>query len=190
MAIRILKKPERPAKPVAPPARPSRAKPDSLSTAPAAAPVVEQPSAPGFAPSTAMGPPSFLAPPDNVNWTDPNRDTTKEDSLGNKKTDLGTFGPKGDSLPPDVQTDAQRQAAADAKEAKLQQGMASTVAVDSLGEQKGRFAVTPQGYDKQGAKIPDEVDRSQVVEAQPVFTGPRGQGAPQDTFHGARPAKK
>lgn len=161
-----------------------------LSTPPAHPSVPEQPSAAGFAPDSVTGLASYLTLPDNVNWSDPKLDTTKKDSLGNEKLDAGTFGPKGANPPADVQTADQRQAAADAKEARLKGHMASTVTVDSLGRQKGRFAVTPQGFNEHGAKIPDLVDYNQVVEALPVYVGPRGKGAPSDTFHGSRPVKK
>jgi hypothetical protein len=161
-----------------------------LSTPPTEPQTVEQPSVPGFAPGGMIAPASFLPANDNTDWTDPKLDTTKKDSLGNEKTDVGEFGPKGSAPPPDVQTDAQRQASADAKEARMREHMGSTVAIDSLGQQKGRFAVIPQGHDSHGMRLPDKVDRSTVVEEQPPHVGPRGQGAPADTFHGARPAKK
>lgn len=150
-------------------------------TAAAHPPIRAQKSTQQSAPASRQGPASFQAPADNVNWTDPKLDTTKKDSLGNEKLDQGTFGPKGKSVPPDVQTETERQASADAKEAKLAKGMASTAGVDSVGKPKGAFKTTSQGHDKHGAKIPDNVDYSQPVEA-PVHAGPRGKGAPKDSY--------
>lgn len=151
-------------------------------TTPAAhPPKTEQPGTEQAAPASRQGPASFQAPGPGVNWTDPKLDTTKKDSMGNEKLDQGTFGPKGKSVPPDVQTEVERQAAADAKEAKLAKGMASTAGVDSVGKPKGAFKTISQGVDKHGAKIPDKVDYSQPLE-KPVHAGPRGKGAPKDTY--------
>ena len=206
MAIRRLRgngKPAAPAAPVVPSAADLDAiaeeekiraatapKPSPLSTPPAHPVVEAQTSAPGPAPDSLAGPTSHLSPHPDVNWTDPQHDTVKTDSLGNAKTDTGNFGPKGPSLPPDVQTEAQKQEAALAHEKKLQEHMGSTVAIDSAGRPKGRFVVTPRGRDAHGMKVPDHVDYSQPVEPIPHHVGPRGAGAPQDTFHGPRPVKK
>lgn len=111
-------------------------------------------------------------------------DTSKVDSLGNVKTDLRTFGPQGVGLPGDTQTAEQRKAADDARDAKLGENMPDTSAVDSVGSKKGHFAVIPQGFDKHGARIPDKVDWSTPIETVAQHAGPRGKGAPKDTFHG------
>lgn len=167
-----------------------------LSTSSAEPVPPEQTPAPGAAPDPIAGPPSFLVPNENVQWNDPLRprllpcpacqapkgepckDKGSEmkdfhaqrldeaqylDSAGNLKGDKGPLGPRGETVPADVQTEAQRQAAADAKELKLREGMASTAGVDSIGNQK--------------------------VNAAPHI-GPRGKGAPQDSFHGARAGKR
>ena len=174
-------------KPAASPQKPSVPKAQSTPLAEPIAP--PQPSAPGAAPDPVLAPASFLTMPDNVNWSDPKLDTTKKDSLGSEKTDKGEFGPKGNK-PPDVMTDAERQDIADKREARMRQNMADTSKVDSLGNKKGRFQTTPQGNDSHGMKIPDAVDYSKPVEAIAPQVGPRGVGAPQDTYHGVRPVKK
>ena len=150
----------------------------------------EQPITTAAAPDSAPAPSSFLPPNPNVVWNDPKADPAKNDSLGSEKSDKGEFGPRGASLPPDLQTDVQRQTAADEKEAKLRENMASTAHVDSIGRPKGAFKTAEQGFDSHGARIPDVVDYSQVLEEHPVHVGPRGQGAPKDTFHGKRPAAR
>jgi len=205
MAIRKLRDLVKPAPETAPPVLPSEADLDAvaeeqkakeatsgspLSTPHATPDVPEQTADHGFAPAPVAGPVSRLTLSDKVVWSDPELDTTKKDSLGNVKTDAGPFGPKGDNPPADVQTDAQRQAASDAKEARMREHMASTVTVDSVGNKKGHFEVTERGEDSHGARIPDVVDYSKPVEPLPVHVGPRGQGAPADTFHGTRPVKK
>lgn len=164
--------------------------PSPLSTPPALAPVIEQPASPGAAPQGISGAPSFLTPNENLDWTDPRLDTSKKDSLGNEKQDKTVFGPKGETVPADVQTPEQRQKAADARELKMREHMADTSGVDSVGLAKGHFAVTPGAKDRKGVKQPDVVDRSEVIEAHPVHVGPRGKGVPQDSFHGSRVAKR
>lgn len=151
-------------------------------TTPSAEPKApEQSSVHGAAPESAM-PASFLTLDPTTNWSDPKRDTSKLDSLGNEKTDPGEFGPKGSSLPPDVQTDDQRKAAQVARDAALAKNQADTFSVDSIGNKKGRFVVTPQGHDSHGMRLPDQVDYSQIVEEH-IPHGPRGKGVPKDTFH-------
>lgn len=166
-------------------------KPDAaLSTIAAIPGTPEQPSRPGAAPESQMSASSFLPANPDVNWTDPKLNTATHDSMGNVKSDKYVAGPKGDSLPPDTQTPAERQAKADAHEQKLQQGMTPTVLKDSVGNPKGTFAVTPGGKTKKGVKLPDVVDYSKPIEPPAVHVGPRGIGAPQDTYHGPRPAKR
>lgn len=150
---------------------------------PAATPVPpEQPSTPGAAPAPALGPASFLTANPNVDWSDPNRDGSKVDSLGNEKTDTYQAGPKGKSLPPDVQTDAQKQAAMDAENQRLSQNMANTQGVDSTGKPKGTFEITPGGRTRQGVKLPDTVHYDKPIEAPQKMVGPRGVNAPKDTY--------
>jgi hypothetical protein len=113
----------------------------------------------------------------------PSYDSDKFDSTGkNVKTDPRP-GPRGQNLPPDVMTDEERAASAKKAEAKLASGLASTHAIDSVGNKKGSFEVVPQGNDKHGARIPDEVDYSKPVQPVAAQVGPRGKNAPKDTFH-------
>jgi hypothetical protein len=158
----------------------------SHSTPPAHPEVPEQPSAPGDAPQPEA-PASFLTEHPDTSWIDAKLDTTKKDSLGNEKADDRTFGAPD---APDSLTADERQVNADAKDAKLREGMASTVKKDSTGKAKGEFKVIPQGLDRNGARIPDKVDYSKPVEAPPAMVGPRGVGAGKDSFHGERPASK
>lgn len=158
-------------------------------TAPAH-PVTEvQTAAPGEAPESLPNPTSH-GHGEKGGPTNPSLDTTKFDDLGNEKLDPSKHGPRGKNMPADVLTDAERQVNADAAEKKLQAGLAPTNKIDSVGAQKGSFKITPQGHDKHGARLPDEVDTSEVVEPVPAHVGPRGVGAPPDSFHGARPEKK
>jgi hypothetical protein len=120
--------------------------------------------------------------------TNPSLDTTKFDSLGNAKGDLAPIGPRGVNQPLDVMTPEDKAKVADAQEKRLQAGMSSTAKVDSVGNAKGEFHVTPQGHDKHGARIPDKVDYTKPVETQPMV-GPRGKGAQPDTYHGPKPTQ-
>jgi hypothetical protein len=125
--------------------------------------------------------------------THPSIDTTKFDDVGNVK-DLGEhgegFGPRGENKPRDVMTDAERQAHVDAAEKVLQAGLAPTNAIDSVGKAKGSFAVTPQGPRRSRDALAGQ-NRLPRKPIEPVaaHVGPRGVGAPPDTFHGERPEK-
>lgn len=118
--------------------------------------------------------------------TGPSLDTTKFDSAGNAKADLGPVGPRGANLPLDVMTDAERAAIEAKTEKRLQAGMSSTAHVDSVGNPKGEFETKTQGHNIHGMRIPDKVDFSKPVEA-PALVGPRGKGAQPDTYHGPKP---
>lgn len=120
----------------------------------------------------------------------PSLDSDKKDSLGNDKSDVVPIGPRGDNLPGDVMTEAQKQAVTDKQDARLKVGMSSTDAKDSIGKAKGTYKHLPQGFDKHGARLPDKIDMSKPMEPPPVHVGPRGVGAPQDTYHGSKPAAK
>jgi hypothetical protein len=121
--------------------------------------------------------------------TAPSLDTTKLDDLGHEK-DTGIadegFGPRGKGMPADVLTDAQRKDIADAQERKIQAGLAPTNMIDSTGAAKGAFKVIPQGFDRHGARIPDKVDTSVVIEPVAARVGPRGVGVPNDSWHGKK----
>lgn len=114
--------------------------------------------------------------------TQPSLDTDKFDDFGHEKKD-GPVGPRGHSLPQDSMLAEDRAAAAAKSEDDKKELYASTATQDSRGDQKGTFAVTPQGHDKHGMRIPDKVDYSKPVEP-PAQHGPRGNGAPKDSFHG------
>jgi hypothetical protein len=165
--------------------------PHPQATAPAHPEVEVQTSAPGPAPDSL---PNETSHGHGIPGgpTHPSIDTTKFDDIGNVK-DLGEhgegFGPRGENKPRDVMTDAERQAHVDAAEKVLQAGLAPTNAIDSVGKAKGSFAVTPQGHDDHGMRLPDKVDYSQPIEPVAAHVGPRGVGAPPDTFHGERPKK-
>lgn len=98
-------------------------------------------------------------------------------------------GPRGANVPLEHLSEAQKAETAAAEEKRLQRGMASTDFVDSRGEKQGEFKVEPQGFDTHGARIPDKIT-DELVEPPPPMVGPRGQGAPQDTYHGAKQPKK
>jgi hypothetical protein len=125
--------------------------------------------------------------------TQPSRDTSDQDDLGNQKKDKGIgdsgFGPRGKGAPADVLSDDDRAAAAAAQEKALQAGLAPTNTIDSTGIQKGSFAVVAQGFDKYGARIQDKVDYTKPLEAPPAMIGPRGAGAPLDCWNGDNPEK-
>src|SRR6266568_8595314 len=127
---------------------------------------------------------SKLGPP-TAQAVGPSLDSDAKDSLGNLKENIIPIGPHGESLPADVMTDAEKQAAIDKTTARMDAGMSSTVTTDSAGALKGNFAVTPQGYDKHGMRIPDKVDYSKPLD-EPGHVGPRGAGAPPDTYHGPK----
>jgi hypothetical protein len=115
--------------------------------------------------------------------TNPSYDADKYDSTGNTEKKDGIPGPRGVDRPADVMSDEERAAVATKQEDRLRKGMSPTHSVDSTGQTKGEFAVVPQGNDKHGARLPDKVDFSKPVEAHNPVAGPRGQGAPKDTFH-------
>lgn len=127
--------------------------------------------------------PSFMKPapiaPKNVDYDADNLDSTP----AHNPKDGSLIAPRGVNQPPDVMTDEEKAAIADKQEAKRRVGMANTSSVDSVGKPKGEFKVTSQGNDKNGARIPDKVDYSTVVEAHNPVVGPRGAGAPKDTYH-------
>lgn len=127
-------------------------------------------------------PPSFQKPAPQGAPSDLGYDADKMDSTGKNKKDGVSVGPRGKDAPLDALSDAERAARTVAADAKQAIGSAATHLKDSAGKLKGSFKVTPQGVDKNGAKIPDKVDYdSPTAEFQPVH-GPRGVGAPKDTF--------
>jgi hypothetical protein len=139
--------------------------------------------------------------------TGDHRDTSQVDSLGNKKgafllgetefhgerkgetpvfrdkdpveahDPLVGSGPRGANVPPEHLTEAQKAETEAAETKRLQQGMSSTHAVDSIGNAKGAFKVVPQGNDAFGNRKPDWVT-DEVVEEHPPMVGPRGKDAP------------
>lgn len=114
----------------------------------------------------------------------PSLDTDKFDSLGNAKHDATLPGSgKGATAPDDSFTTEEKVAKQKVVDAKAAENMASTDDVDSRGAKKGSFAVTPQGYDKHGMRLPDKVDYSKPLDP-PAVHGARGKGAPKDSFQG------
>jgi len=133
-------------------------------------------------------PPSLEAPPSSAKPvpggpTNPSYDADKYDSTGKNAKKDATPGPRGDNRPADVMSDDERAAVATKQETRLAQGMSSTHSIDSTGKPKGSFETVPQGLDKHGARLPDKVDYAKPVAPVPAQVGPRGQGAPKDTFH-------
>jgi hypothetical protein len=140
------------------------------------------------------------------------RDTSQVDSMGNKKGAFPTgepefhgerkgetpvfrdkdpvevhdalvgSGPRGANVPPEHLTEAQKAETAAAETKRLQQGMSSTHAVDSIGNKKGAFKVVPQGNDPFGNRIQDKLT-DEVAEEHPPMVGPRGKDAPKESFH-------
>lgn len=127
-------------------------------------------------------PPSFRKPTLG-GPTNPSYDADKLDSTGENEKSGEVLGPRGADKPGDVMSDDERAAIAKKREDRLAKGMSPTHSTDSTGNPKGHFATIPQGNDKHGARIPDEIDYSTVVEPHLPTLGPRGPGAPKDTFH-------
>lgn len=112
----------------------------------------------------------------------PSLDTDKCDSLGNPKHDSTLPGSgKGATAPDDSFTAEEKTAKQKDADAKAAAQVASTDDVDSRGMKKGAFAVTAQGYDKHGMRLPDKVDYSKPLDP-PAVHGPRGHHAPKDSF--------
>lgn len=127
-------------------------------------------------------PPSFMKPTLG-GPTNPSYDADKLDSTGENEKSGEVLGPRGVDKPGDVMSDDERAAIAKKREDRLAKGMSPTHSTDSTGNPKGHFATIPQGNDKHGARIPDEIDYSTVIEPHLPTLGPRGPGAPKDTFH-------
>ena len=120
--------------------------------------------------------------PEVLGPTAPSLDSDKLDSLGNPKHDAQIPGSgKGATAPADSFSPDELAAKQKTAEAKL--ATSSTDAIDSRGLKKGAFQVTPQGYDGNGARLPDKVDYTKPVDPM-VVHGPRGVGAPKDSFQG------
>jgi hypothetical protein len=112
----------------------------------------------------------------------PSRDEDKHDSLGNVKDDAGPVGPRGAHVSPEHLSEEQKAESARQQHEREHRGMSSTAAVDSRGESKHIFVHEPQGNDRHGARLPDR-NTGELVEEAPKHVGPRGIGAPKDTFH-------
>lgn len=115
--------------------------------------------------------------------TNPSYDADEMDSTGeNAKTD-GIPGPRGADRPADVMSDDERAQIALKHEEKLRKGMSPTHSIDSTGKPKGEFEIEQMGHDKHGARIPDRVLYDEPVQKHVPMVGPRGAGAPKDSFH-------
>lgn len=136
----------------------------------------------GELPAPPPIPPSFRKPTLG-GPTNPSYDADKLDSTGKNEKSGEVLGPRGADKPGDVMSDDERAAIAKKREDRLAKGMSPTHSTDSTGNPKGHFATIAQGNDKHGARIPDEIDYSTVVEPHLPALGPRGPGAPKDTFH-------
>lgn len=128
----------------------------------------------------------------------PSRNEDLVDSAGNPKTEhpasesdqeshepvteAPLVGPRGANVSPEHLTEKQKAESAAKQLEREQRGMSSTAAVDSRGESKHVHAHEVQGHDKHGARIPDK-KLDTIVEEAPKHIGPRGKGAPKDTFH-------
>ena len=154
--------------------------PQASTYPPSAADLETAPKPAAVAPPAA---PSFMKPapvaPRNVDYDADNLDSTP----AHNPKDGSLIAPRGVNRPPDVMSEQEKADVADKQEAKRRVGMAVTHSVDSVGKPKGEFKTTPQGNDQHGMRIPDKVDYSNVVEAHNPVVGPRGAGAPKDTFH-------
>lgn len=110
-------------------------------------------------------------------------DGDKYDTLGNRKgtdgepADPKRVGPRGVDVQPDS-IDQEKLKIVDATPASTDPRV--TDHVDSVGNPKGHFEVEEQGYDKHGARIPDDVDYSVAVALHQI-PGPRGVDKPQDS---------
>lgn len=113
----------------------------------------------------------------------PSYDADKYDSTGENLKQDGPLGPRGVNRPGDVMSDDERAQIAVKQEGKLRKGMSPTHSIDSVGKPKGSFKTVAQGHDKHGAKVPDKIDYTQPTEVHVPMVGPRGAGAPKDTFH-------
>ena len=115
--------------------------------------------------------------------TQPSLDSDKFDGFGHAKDETEARpGGRGHGAPADSMLAEDRAAAAAKSEDEKKSLYASTATLDSAGKPKGTFQVTPQGNNIHGMRIPDKVDYSKPVEA-PVPHGPRGTGAPKDSFN-------
>jgi len=129
----------------------------------------------------------------------PSHDSDLVDSLGNAKTEeaeldekgqvvkvttvekagtAGQVGPRGKGAPPESLSAEEKAKRQRAEEERLAKGMSSTARVDSIGNLKGAF------------EDPKKRSEDTRVEDQHHMVGPRGKGAPADSYHGPRPAKK
>ncbi len=115
--------------------------------------------------------------------TDPSYDADKFDSTGKGEKQDGQLGPRGVNKPLDAMSEEERAELPTKQEERLRKGMSPTHSIDSVGKPKGVFAVKPQGLDKHGARIPDAIDYEHPIEPHVPMVGPRGKGAPKDTFH-------
>lgn len=139
-------------------------------------------------------PPAPIVAAAKPEGTGDQRDTSKLDSVGNVKGDpaeeapeaLHGSGPRGVGAPNESLEAEEKRLRDRIADIRAQRGMSSTDQVDSIGNAQHVFKQEEQGHDKHGMRIPDK-STGEIVETAPVHVGPRGAGAPPDTFHGKRP---
>jgi hypothetical protein len=95
-------------------------------------------------------------------------------------------GPRGAGAPNESLADEEKRLRERLADIRSQRGMSNTDQVDSIGNAQHAFKHEVQGHDKHGARIPD-LNTGEIVESAPAHIGPRGLGAPPETFHGKRP---
>lgn len=159
-------------------------------------PVQQQAAAPEEQKPAVVPPSNFRAagplnPSLNEDLNDSRGDPKTEEKDGKQVpiTKPQPIGPRGVNVPPEHLTEARKAETAEAEARRLQQGMSSTDAVDSRGVKQGTFEIVPGEKDAAGVKQPDTVT-DVLIEAQPAQIGPRGVGAPPETYHGKKGLKK
>ena len=139
---------------------------------------------PGVAPVPALAANAALDPLPFPGPTQPSADTVAHDSIGNPKAPDDIRKIALANIPPDAKSLEQRKAEAVARDKALADQMQSTDQFDSTGKPKGQFAVKQMGFDKHGARIPDQVDYTKPLDVPTQVHGARGKGMPKDTFSG------
>lgn len=128
-----------------------------------------------------------LPDPSDAGPSVPSLDTNAKDSIGNPKqqADMRVVSGVAAAIPADAKTAEQRKADQVAADKALAATMQSTQMLDSVGKPKGEFKVKQMGYDKHGARIPDQVDYNSPIDTPPAQShGARGKNMPKDSFSG------
>jgi hypothetical protein len=139
----------------------------------------------GLDPAPPSVAPVVVPPPAPAENHQPSNDEAQNDSLGFAK-EAGLVGPRGANVSPEHLTEIQKAESAEAIDRRAHVGMSSTDHIDSIGNPKGAFETFDRGNDRHGAKRPDFIFQDEPVEQHQPMVGPRGVGAPKDSFHKAR----